>query len=297
MFKKVLVILLAVSFQTAAQNKIDMQAHRGGRGLMPENSIEAMIWAIDQGVQTLELDLVISKDGQVVVSHDTYMASDFMLKPDGTEISKTEEKQLLLYAMDYEQIKSYDGGSKVHPQFSEQKKLSTYKPLFTALIDSVEHYIAKNKLKPVAYNVEIKSSVKGDQVAHPAPEEFVQRVMEVVNSKKIGQRTIVQSFDVRPLQVLHRDFPKQKVSFLIANKDDLKTNLSHLGFRPDALSPYFSLVTPELVKEAHDLKIAVIPWTVNTVEDLKKMADMHVDGIISDFPNLLVDLYGSYQKK
>ena len=296
MFKKIFIVLLAVASQASAQKKIDIQAHRGGRGLVPENSIEGMMWAIDQGVKTLELDLVISKDGQVVVSHDVYMSADFMLKPDGTEITKAEEKTLLLYNMDYVLIKSYDGGSKGHAMYPDQKKFSTYKPLFTALVDSVEAYVKKNKLKPVYYNVEIKSSAAGDGVAHPATSDFVQKVMNVINAKKIGKRTIVQSFDIRPLQVLHKEFPKQQLSFLIANKDDFQTNIKNLGFQPNAISPYFTLVTPELVKEAHANKVTVIPWTVNKVEDMKKMADMGVDGIISDYPNLLIELYGSYQK-
>src|SRR6201991_2450827 len=90
-----------------AQPVLDLQAHRGGRGLMPENSIPAMLHAIDLGVRTLELDCVISADGKVVVSHDLYMSSAFMLKPDGSEIAKEEEKQYALYKMTYDSISRF----------------------------------------------------------------------------------------------------------------------------------------------------------------------------------------------
>src|SRR6266567_4750683 len=90
-----------------AQPKLDVQGHRGGRGLMPENSIPAMLHAVELGVRTLELDCVISADGKVVVSHDVYMNAAIMLKPDGSEISKEEEQQYALYKMTYDSIRLF----------------------------------------------------------------------------------------------------------------------------------------------------------------------------------------------
>lgn len=280
----------------SAQTKIDVQAHRGGRGIMPENSIQAMLHAVDLGVKTLELDCVISKDNQVVVSHDTYMSADFMLKPDGSPISKDEEKGLRIYAMPYDSIKRYDGGTKAHPQFPDQKKIKTYKPLLTELIDSVEHFVKTNKLKPVYYNLEIKSAPAGDNTKHPVPDEFVKLVMDVLIKKRIAQRVTIQSFDVRPLQVLHQDFAKQRLSYLIANKDSFTDNVTRLGFRPQVISPYYILIDSTFVREAHQAKVQVLPWTVNDGADMKKMAELGVDGIISDYPDKLVSLFGSYQK-
>lgn len=296
--KKILLLTLCCSaFMASAQQQIDVQGHRGGRGLMPENSIPAMLHAIDLGVKTLELDCVISKDNQVVVSHDTYMSADFMLKPDGSEISKAEEKQLLLYTMPYDSIKLYDGGTKPHPQFSGQKKLKTYKPLLAELIDSVEHYIKANHLKPVYYNMEIKSSPDGDGIAHPLSPEFVKLVMDVINKKKIIKRVTIQSFDIRPLQELHKKFPKQALSYLIANKESFADNIKTLGFTPQTISPYYTLIDSNFVEQAHQAKVQVLPWTVNDEASMKRMADMKVDGIISDFPDRLVALFGSYQKR
>jgi glycerophosphoryl diester phosphodiesterase len=293
MIKRILLAATLLSgIQTNAQQKMDLEAHRGGRGLMPENSIQAMTAALDMGVTTLELDLGISKDGQVVVSHDSYMSGDFMLKPDGSVIKKEEEKSLLLYGMDYQLIKSYDGGSKPHPQFPQQKKFKTYKPLFTELIDSVETYIKAHHLKPVHYNVEIKSSPDGDVTAHPEPKVFVKKVMDIVLAKRLSKRMIIQSFDLRPLRILHQDYPKQKLSFLVANKDSYAINIKNLGFTPDAFSPYYLMVTQEMVNAAHEQKVTVIPWTVNTIAEIKKMESFGVDGIISDYPDLLIEVFG-----
>lgn len=279
-----------------AQQKIDVQGHRGGRGIMPENSIEAMLHAVDLGVRTLELDCVISEDHQVVVSHDLYMSADFMLKPDGTAITKAEEQSLLLYKMPYELIKSYDGGTKVNASFPKQQKLKTVKPLLAVLIDSVETYVKAHHLKPVAYNIEIKSSAAGDITAHPAPEMFAKLVMDVLKAKGVTKKVTIQSFDTRPLEVLHQQYPKQKLSYLIANKDSFKVNLGKLSFTPDTISPYYLMIDAEFVKEAHASGIKVLPWTVNDEQSLRKMADLKVDGIISDYPDMAVALFGSYQK-
>jgi glycerophosphoryl diester phosphodiesterase len=295
--KKILFIALCcTAIKVSAQQKLDVQGHRGGRGLMPENSIPAMIHAIDLGVKTLELDCVISQDGKVVVSHDTYMSSDFMLKPDGSEITKVEDKQLLLYKMPYDSIRRYDGGTKPHAQFPEQKKFKTYKPLLSELIDSVERYIKVKHLKPVYYNLEIKSSPDGDNTAHPVPGDFVKLVMDVINQKKIAKRVVIQSFDVRPLQVLHKNYPKQVLSYLIANKDSFADNVKKLGFTPQVISPYYTLIDSNFVTQAHEAKVQVLPWTVNDEAGMKKMEELKVDGIISDYPDRLVKLFGSYQK-
>ncbi|WP_454801619.1 glycerophosphodiester phosphodiesterase family protein [Mucilaginibacter phyllosphaerae] len=295
--KKIFVLALStLALSASAQQKMDTQAHRGGRGLMPENSIPAMINAVKLGVRTLELDCVISKDNQVVVSHDTYMAADFMLKPNGSTINKADEKTLLIYSMPYDSVKLYDGGTKPHPQFAAQQKLKTYKPLLAQLIDSVEHYVKANHLKPVYYNLEIKSAPAGDGTEHPAPDAFVNLVMDVLNKKKITKRVTIQSFDTRPLVVLHQKYPKQTLSYLIANKNSFADNITKLGFTPQVISPYYTLIDSNFVEQAHQAKVQVLPWTVNDEEAMKKMAALNVDGIISDFPDKLITVFGKYQR-
>ena len=291
-----LIIFCGVSLLAAAQPKLDIQGHRGGRALMPENSIPAMLHAVDLGVRTLELDCTISADGKVVVSHDVYMSSDIMLKPDGSLITRQEEKQYAIYKMTYDSIRLFAEGVKPHPQFPGQMKWRTYKPLLADLIDSVEGYVKRHHLKPVYYNMETKSSLAGDNIYHPGPEKFMSLVMDVVKAKGIAGRVIIQSFDPRTLQILHRTDPQQPTALLIGNKESFEKNIADLGFTPTIYSPNYVLVNADLVKKAHDSKIAVLPWTVNEETDMKAMADLGVDGIISDYPDRLVKLFGSYQQ-
>ncbi|RYZ92059.1 MAG: glycerophosphodiester phosphodiesterase, partial [Sphingobacteriaceae bacterium] len=265
-------------------------------GLMPENTIPAMLKAIDLGVTTLELDVVISADGKVVVSHDLYMSSDFMRKPDGSDIAKDEEKSYALYKMTYDSIRHYDAGSKPHPLYPEQVKMKTYKPLLADLIDSVELYVKKNHLKPVYYNIEIKSNPMADNTYHPVPEVFVESVLKVINEKKVAKRLIIQSFDVRPLQVLHKTRPDIKLSYLVG-KVNFDDDIAKLGFTPAIYSPYYTFVNAELVTKTHQANMAIVPWTVDDEKSMAALADMKVDGIISNCPDKMLKLFGSYQAK
>jgi glycerophosphoryl diester phosphodiesterase len=224
------------------------------------------------------------------------MSSDIMLKPDGAAIGKGEERQYALYKMTYDSIRRFQEGVKPHPKFPEQASVRTYKPLLADLIDSVEDYVKTHHLKPVYYNMETKSSPEGDDLYNPKPERFVALLMAVIKSRGIGSRVTIQSFDPRTLQVLHRTDPGQTTALLVENKDGFEKNIARLGFTPSIYSPNYLLVNADLVKEAHDHKVAVLPWTVNTEADMKTMAALGVDGMISDFPDRLVKLFGSYQK-
>lgn len=317
---------MLLSVTAFCQQKLDVQAHRGGMALMPENTISAMLNAVKLGAKTLELDVVISADGKVVVSHDAYMSANFMSKPNGSEIAKEEEKSLNLYQMTYDSISSYKLGIKTHPMFPAQQKIITNKPLLSVLIDSVEAYVKLNKLRPVYYNIETKCSPAGDGKYHPTPEVFVKTMMEVINKKGIEQRVIIQSFDVRTLQILHQTEPKLKLSLLVQGKmnlteDQLKKygltakevedyfkqvnskkgglaeDLANLGFVPTIYSPYYTSVDAEMVKKAHENKMQIVPWTVDKEEDMKALGKMGVDGIITNSPGLLIKLFGSYQSK
>lgn len=263
------------------------EGHRGGRGLMPENTIIAMRHAVDLGVTTLEMDTHITKDGKVVVTHDDYLSPAFMLTPEGKEIPKSDAKKYPIYKMDYGMLKQFDLGSKPYPLFPDQKKIKTYIPLLADLIDDVQEY-SKGK-KQMFYNIETKCSAKGDGVVNPGPEEFVKLLMDVINKKGITPYVVIQSFDKRTLQILHKKYPNVRTSFLVDNKKTVAQNLEDLGFNPFILSPAFKMVNEDLVKQCHEKQIKVIPWTVNTKEDIANLKQLNVDGIISDYPNLLVN--------
>jgi glycerophosphoryl diester phosphodiesterase len=287
-------LIIAGALQSNAQ-QLDIQAHRGGRGLMPENTIPAMLNGVKLGVQTLELDTHITADGKVVVSHDGMMTSAIMQKPDGTDIPKDEQKQHVLYKMTYDSIRLYIEGVKPYPAFPQQQKIKTYKPLLADLIDSVEAYTKARHLKPVYYNIETKSNPAGDNTDNPIPTVFVKLLLEVINSKHITNRVIIQSFDPRTLQVLHQQLPKIKTAFLVQT-GNYDSSIKLLGFTPTILSPEQKIVTADMVTAAHKNNVKVIPWTINNEADMKALADLKVDGLISDYPDRLVKLFGSYQK-
>ncbi len=268
----------------------DTEAHRGGKGLMPENTIPAMLNAIELGVSTLEMDLQISKDKKVIVSHDPYFNHNFTTTPEGKFLSAAESRKLLLYNMDYSNIKRYDVGLKYYPDYPQQKKIAVHKPLLADLIDAAEKYAA-GKGRKMLYNIEIKSNRKNDGINHPPVAEFVDLAMKVILQKGIGARTIIQSFDPRALIIMRRKYPAVATSLLIEGSDkrSLDEQLHEIGFVPVVYSPHHSLVTRELIEACHAKNMKVVPWTVNDVSRMKTLIALKVDGIISDYPNLFAE--------
>ncbi len=270
----------------------DFEAHRGGRGLMPENTIAAMRAAVDmEKVVTLEMDVVITKDGQVLVSHDPYFNANITTTPDGKFLTAAEGQKLILYQLNYEDIKKYDVGMKPHPDFPRQQKTAARKPLLADLIDASEAE-AKIKNRTIHYNIEIKSKKTTDNTHHPEPGIFVEKLVALLKAKNIADRCVVQSFDMRPLQVLHTNHPSFKTSFLVDKDggDQVEQQISRLGFVPTVYSPVYTIVTQAVIDACHKNKMQIVPWTVNTKEEIQKLVDMKVDGIISDYPDLFAQI-------
>lgn len=262
--------------------------HRGTRGKMPENTIPSMIRAIEDGANTIEFDVHITKDGQVVVYHDASFNPEYTTKPDGSNIVPAERGNYTFYQMNYVDIKPFIIGEKDYPAFPEQTRMKSYAPLLGEMIDSVEAYNKQHHKAPVTYLLEIKSSEKTDGKEQPAPAEFVQKIMTVKGLKALGSRLIIQSFDKRPLQVLHTAYPKVRLGFLTGDKNvTAEKQVEELGFLPEFYNPYHQLLTKELLDFCHGRKMKVVPWTVETVEDMKRLKEMGVDGIITDYPDRL----------
>jgi glycerophosphoryl diester phosphodiesterase len=288
-----MLLFTACKSQTGMQStsnlpEFDKQGHRGCRGLMPENTIAAMIKALNLGVTTLEMDVVITKDKKVVVSHDQWFSEEITTKPDGSYIGQREERKFNIYWMTYEQVKTFDVGLKPHPRFPTQEKMKAVKPLLTELIDSVKQYMMASRRPLPFYNIETKTQPEFDDVFHPKPEEFVELLMAVINEKGIADHVIIQSFDFRTLQYLHKKYPAIRTAMLVEDFDQrsFKEQLAALGFKPSIYSPAYQLVNKNMVKNCHKQHIQIIPWTVNTKEEIESLKKLGVDGIISDYPNL-----------
>lgn len=279
------------STSTAGATIFDKQGHRGCRGLMPENTIPAMLYAIDLGVTTLEMDIVFTKDSVAILSHEPFFNHEITTKKDGSFISEKEERQFNLYQMNFAETQQFDVGLKPHLRFPLQKKLAVTKPSLADLIDSVEQYISLKKLPTIFYNIETKTQPLTDNIYHPAPAVFVDRLMKVINEKGIAERVIIQSFDFRTLQYLRQYYSTIKTALLIEDYDkrSLDEQLNALAFMPAIYSPAVELVTEELIKKCHRHKIKIIPWTVNSSKKISDLKAMGVDGIISDYPDLFIE--------
>ena len=267
---------------------IDLQGHRGCRGLMPENTIPAMLEAIRLEVNTLELDVVVSKDGQIVVSHEPFMNPEISIPPIESKDQFEKGTVFNIYNMTYDEISKWDVGLKKNERFPEQLKISTRKPLLTQLIDSVENHIVKNRLKSVYYNIETKSNPTSDRTFHPEPKEFVEKLIQILKQKNILEKSIIQSFDKRTIQYLHANYPSVKTSFLIGDTklNSLNEILTELGYTPNIISPEYKLIDKQFITDCHQKGIKVIGWTVNDRIKIKELYDMGIDGIISDYPTM-----------
>ncbi|SDR72098.1 Glycerophosphoryl diester phosphodiesterase [Polaribacter sp. KT25b] len=275
-----------VILEKEKQYSFDLQGHRGARGLSPENTIQAFDKALELGVNTLELDVVISKDNKVVVSHEPWLNDEVTLDSKGKNITKEDAKAFNIYKNKYKKIKSYDVGSIGNPKFLEQKKEKAYKPLLSEVITFSE---AKND--QIRYNVEIKSTPTDEKNGfQPSVAEFSDLVIaQLKNAKLPLEKITVQSFDPRVLEYIHKTYPAFTLAFL-TYQNDFETNLKMLSFVPEIYSPYFILLNKEEVKTIQNKNMKVIPWTVNKKDDMINLLKMGVDGIITDYPNIAIPL-------
>jgi len=282
-----LITLLFLAIQVQAQKNFMLIGHQGARGIMPENTIPGMLKALDLGVNVLDMDVVVSKDQQVVLSHEPYFNHEISTLPNGKAITFKEEKKYNLFKMDYEEIRKFDVGTKVHRRFPGQAKMKAYKPLLAEVIDSVEAYVKLHKLRKPIYNIETAFIRKGDGEFQPDAAVIIELIMEIVKEKKLTKRVIIQSLDLRTLQYLHQAYPKIKTSLMVDEKQDFEEGIEKLGFTPTYYSPYYVLVGKGLVDRCHDAGVKIIPWTVNSVKDLKYLLNLGVDGVVTDFPNIV----------
>ncbi len=266
----------------------DKQGHRGCRGLMPENTIPGMMHALDLGVITLEMDVVVTKDKKLVLSHEPFFNHEISTNPDGSLVKETEEKGLNIFKMNYEEVKNYDVGLRPHPRFTQQQKMKVYKPLLSDLFDSVKAY-AKKSNKPLPYfNIETKSLPATDNLYHPEPAEFVELLVQQIKKAGMEKQVFIQSFDFRTLQYLHKNYPGIPTVMLIEDTDKIsfEDQVKKLGFYANVYSPHYSLVTAALIEKCHQHNMRIIPWTVNDKATIEKLKALGVDGIISDYPDL-----------
>ncbi len=290
-FWAMMVLLSACNNTNMMVNNLDIQGHRGCRGLLPENTIEGFVKAVDLGVNTLELDVVISADSQVIVSHEAFFNHEISTLENGDTLSKKTEKTYNIYKMLLADTQKIDVGMKPIARFPLQSKQKAFKPTLKQVVDSVENYIALHKLPTVKYNIEIKHQKSLDHEFNPTAEVFTKMIYDEITNLGIKTKCNIQSFDPECINIIHRIDSTVATAFLVENRDSYLDNLKKLDFTPTIYSPYFLLVNPELIAFGRKQNIRIIPWTINEEKDMITYINMGIDGIITDYPDKAIEIY------
>jgi len=301
-------LMIGMTASTSAM-AFDLQGHRGARGLAPENTLEAFATALSIGVTTLELDLAMTKDGVLVISHDSRLNPDHTRGPDGQFLSSAGSA---IHSLTLAEVKRYDvgrlkPGTAYAAAFPEQHGLDGIRiPALTELFDLVRHRGAHH----VRFNIETKlTPTSGDET--PDPETFTAAFVKAVHDARLTSRVSLQSFDWRTLMVARRIAPEIARVCLTMDGgpgDTLRrgsgsaspwtAGLAIDGFGGStprlvaaagcaAWSPLFRDLTPEALAASKSLGLKVIPWTVNERLEMARLIDLGVDGLITDYPDRL----------
>jgi glycerophosphoryl diester phosphodiesterase len=270
---------------TLPKADFDWQGHRGCRGLLPENSIPAFLKALELGVTTLELDLAVSRDSQLIVSHEPWLNNDICLKADGKPVSKEEAESQLIWKMTAAEVQQCDCGSRGNPRFKEQKPMRTVKPTLRQVVEAVRKQADFLRKPMPMFNIEIKSQPDFDETRTPSVFSFAKLVFDEIHALKIHKKACIQSFDARALEVIHRLDPNQMTALLVENDRGLAENLKRMTFKPTIYSPYFKLIDQGTVDSCHRQNLKIIPWTVNDTAEMRQLILIGVDGIITDYPD------------
>jgi len=266
---------------------LEIQGHRGCRGLLPENTVAGFVLSIREGADVLEMDLCIAGDGSIIVSHEPWMSHEICTDPEGKEIPKAEERNHNLHAMSVAKIQSYGCGSRPHPRFPGQRQLPVHKPTLAEVVTVTETVPLLREGVAIRYNMEIKHHPDLVPDFCPDASQFVRMVLEEINRLGIANRTCIQSFSAEVMEALHEQAPNLTNAWLVESEGTVKDQLARLSYKPDIYSPNWQLLSAEDVHELQSQGIRVIPWTVNDTLDLYNVMQMGVDGIITDFPDRL----------
>jgi glycerophosphoryl diester phosphodiesterase len=293
----VFVLLIGACQSPAGERKapplsdFDWQGHRGARGLLPENSVPSFHKALEYPVRTLELDLAISKDSQIVLSHEPWMSHHICALPDGQAVSSEMEKTYNLFEMTLSEIQRFDCGARGNRQFPEQEAMPVYKPTLREVVEAVDAYCREKARDLPNFNIEIKSNPEWDERFTPSVETFARLVVDEIRALGIQDRGIVQSFDPRALRAVKALAPGLPTALLVGNYNGVAANLEALGYRPEVYSPYYKLVSANVVRTVHEQGMKIIPWTVNEVTEMRALIQMGVDGIITDYPDRISETW------
>ena len=292
-------------------NHIKIYGHRGARGDLPENTLESFKYLFDNDINAYETDILITKDLTPVITHDFRLDPSFTKDEDGNWI---KDENIKIFDLTYEEISKFDVGSlnkltRYGRRFVNQRSLENQKiPKLSELLE----LSSKNVLQNLLINLEIKSTPDEKNLT-PDPKDLVQIVLNEINNSNLKDKIIISSFDWRILREVKKQSPEiprayltfqqekgMKIKKTIYSKSpwidhipltivyDLPKIIKELG--GSAWHPYYKDINKKAVKDAHDNNLPVNVWTVNDEDDMLKMIEYGVDGIMTDYPLRLKNL-------
>jgi len=283
MKKIIFSVFTLLFFADGAARALEVHGHRGSRGTRPEDTLPAFEEALRAGVDVLELDLGVTRDNVLVVSHDQHVNQDICLGPEGKKI----ETAPLINSLTLEELKQYDCGALPNPKFPAQLPVPGARiPTLAEVFDlaAASKHPGASKVK---FNIETKID-PGQPGNSPAPAAFAKLVADLVKKYALEERVIVQSFDYRTLA----EIKKLSARILRAQltSDDLVAPADAVNSgKAQILSPFFQWINKDVVDQAHKAGIQVVPWTLNEPADWDKALAYGVDGIITDYPQALIE--------
>lgn len=306
---RALILLLAATAAHAGTAGFDVQGHRGTRGLAPENTLAAFERALGLGVTTLETDVAITRDGVPVIAHDPFLNPDLVRTPDGAWLAG---RGPAIHSLSFAELERYELG-RTNPASDYGKQFPRQVPADGQRFPTLAQVLALGKGNAVRFNIETKITPDGNgETADPAT--FARLVVGAIETAGMSGRATVQSFDWRTLVEVNRLAPAIATVCVTIESSGMDTvrraaqgpSPWHAGFdraRYDgslprtaraagcsAWSPFWRNVAAADVADAHAAGMKVIPWTVNDPREMARLIDMGVDGLISDYPDRLLQV-------
>ena len=272
----------AVALLTAMTlTTFDLQGHRGARGHLPENTLPSFERALAIGVDTLELDVGVTRDGVVVIHHDRRLNPDVARGADGKWVSAPAPT---IYSLTLEQLSTYDVG-RIRPGSEYAQRFPHQQPIDGTRIPRLEELFARAGPR-ARFNIETKLAPEAPHETLP-PEPFARALIAEVRKAGVAARTTIQSFDFRTLKVVEREAPEIMTAYLTSGKNSEPAKVKAAGAR--LWSPDFRDLDAAKVAAARELGLKMVPWTVNEPADIARVLELKVDGMISDYPDRVRD--------
>ncbi len=235
----------------------------------------------------IEMDVVITKDYKVLVSHHPWFDNDISLDAQGNSIAEEDFSQHNIFRMRYAETQVYDVGMKPHPDFPEQQRIPAKKPLFEEAVKIIESEAAKNDYKTPRYNIDIRFRSEQEAIFLPSPQEFGQLMVQAISETGIKDRILISSYSEVMLHIIKDLEPEIPLALIVETDFPPEENIDFLGFVPAVYSPDYKLVDEALVRLCREKNMKLIPWTVNEKEAMQAMIELGVDGLITDYPDRL----------